>query len=164
MASVHDVAAYILERRESMSSMKLQKLVYYSQAWHLVWDDEPLFADRITAWANGPVVYELFDLHRGKFSVSAPWPAGDSSQLSQSERETIDIVLRNYGDLSGRQLSALTHSEGPWRSARQGLSDTARSSEEITQSSMAAFYGALAVSEEAEPVSDIQWDEWEERF
>ncbi len=48
--SVQDVAAYIIERHGRMSSMKLQKLVYYSQAWHLVWDDEPLFPERIQAW------------------------------------------------------------------------------------------------------------------
>ncbi len=56
MAHVQDVARYILEKRGRMSAMKLQKLVYYSQGWHLVFDGEPLFAERIEAWANGPVV------------------------------------------------------------------------------------------------------------
>ena len=42
MANVDDVAAYILNRQGPMTAMKLQKLCYYSQAWHLVWDSEPL--------------------------------------------------------------------------------------------------------------------------
>jgi len=52
MATAHDVAAYILDKCGSMSAMKLQKLVYYSQAWHLVWDDAPLFEERVEAWAT----------------------------------------------------------------------------------------------------------------
>jgi uncharacterized phage-associated protein len=56
MVSVDDVAAYILEQRGPMSAMKLQKLVYYSQAWSLVWEDRPLFREEIQAWASGPVV------------------------------------------------------------------------------------------------------------
>ena len=51
---VFDVAAYILEQKGSMTTMKLQKLVYYSQAWSLVWDEKPLFEEAIEAWANGP--------------------------------------------------------------------------------------------------------------
>ncbi len=42
MATVFDVAAYILENTGSISTMKLQKLCYYSQAWSLVWDDKPI--------------------------------------------------------------------------------------------------------------------------
>jgi len=49
--SVHDVAAYILKKQGEMSAMKLQKLVYYSQAWSLVWDEKPLFRAQIEAWA-----------------------------------------------------------------------------------------------------------------
>ena len=71
MATVHDVAAAILEREGPMTAMKLQKLVYYCQAWHLVWDEEPLFPERIEAWANGPVVHALYDKHRGSFTVSS---------------------------------------------------------------------------------------------
>lgn len=71
MIAVVDIAEYILERQGPMTTMKLQKLVYYSQAWHLAWDGEPLFEARIEAWANGPVVPELHALHKGKF-MTAP--------------------------------------------------------------------------------------------
>ena len=70
MASVHDVAAAILERTGPIDTFKLQKLAYYCQAWHLVWDEEPLFKARIEAWANGPVVRALYDKHRGSYRVS----------------------------------------------------------------------------------------------
>ena len=68
--SVHDVAAYILKKQGEMSAMKLQKLVYYSQAWSLVWDEKPLFRAQIEAWANGPVVRSLYDVGGG---VNVGW-------------------------------------------------------------------------------------------
>lgn len=142
MATVHDVAAYILERAGPMTSMKLQKLVYYSQAWHLVWDEEPLFAERIEAWANGPVVRELYDLHRGQFRVEI-WPAGDSGALTESERSTIDAVLEFYGDKNPQWLSDLTHSEDPWIEARRGLPDGVRGDREISLESMVEYYSSL---------------------
>lgn len=48
MANVSDVAAYILQKHGRMTTMKLQKLVYYSQAWSLVWDEKPLFQERMS--------------------------------------------------------------------------------------------------------------------
>jgi uncharacterized phage-associated protein len=142
MASVHDVAAAILERQGQMSAMKLQKLVYYCQAWHLVWDEEPLFPDRIEAWANGPVVPALYREHRGQFSV-ATWSRGDSSRLTHAQIETIEAVLEGYGDRPGQWLSDLTHQERPWREARQGLAPGERGSREITKAAMAEYYGSL---------------------
>ncbi len=62
MAQLNDVARYILELQGGeVSTMKLQKLMYYSQAWSLVWDEKPLFDAHIEAWANGPVIRELFE-------------------------------------------------------------------------------------------------------
>jgi uncharacterized phage-associated protein len=65
MARAHDVAAYIILKLRSVDAMKLQKLLYYSQAWSLVWDDRPLFSSKIEAWANGPVVREVFKAYQG---------------------------------------------------------------------------------------------------
>jgi uncharacterized phage-associated protein len=142
MASAHDVAAYILDQHGSMSAMKLQKLVYYSQAWHLVWEEEPLFEEGIQAWANGPIVRELYDVHRGQFTVKH-WPEGDAANLSEDERTSIDAILIHYGDKSAAWLSEATHREDPWRDARDDLGPGDRSSREITMAAMAEYYGAL---------------------
>lgn len=71
MVSVFDVAVSILEEHGPMTAMKLQKLVYYCQAWHLVWEGEPMFREEIQAWASGPVVPELYAAHKGLFKVSS---------------------------------------------------------------------------------------------
>jgi len=155
MGTVHDVAARILDRAGPMSTMKLQKLVYYSQAWHLAWEGVPLFGEPIEAWANGPVVYELFTRHRGRFQVAPPWVHGSAAELTNAERNTVDLVVEDYGRLSGRELSLLAHSERPWREAREGLGPTDRSREEISQESLAEFYAALDASDEATPVVEV---------
>jgi uncharacterized phage-associated protein len=144
MTTVHDVAAYILSKTGAVSAMKLQKLVYYSQAWSLVIDDAPLFEERIEAWANGPVVRELYNRHRGQFLVST-W-GGDASALTPDQRETVDQVIAFYGQKSPQWLSDLTHLEDPWQRARAaaGLAPGERGDAEITLASMAEYYGRLA--------------------
>lgn len=142
MASAHDVAAYILARQGRMTAMKLQKLVYYSQAWAVVWNERPLFPERIEAWANGPVVRDLYDVHRGSFEV-AGWPRGNADLLTDEERETVDVVLDFYGDRSAQWLSDLTHREQPWLAARRGLPDGERGNREITLSALEEYYGSL---------------------
>jgi uncharacterized phage-associated protein len=143
MASVHDVADCILEATSPISTWKLQKLAYYAQAWSLVWDEEqPLYPERIEAWANGPVVPELFKQHRGKFSVSE-WPLGDWRKLSEKQRKTVKAVVDYYGRHTGHWLRELTHSEDPWRKARKGLPASAPSSAEITPESMLLYYQSL---------------------
>jgi uncharacterized phage-associated protein len=67
---VVDIAEYMLTQLGEMTAMKLHKLVYYSQAWHLVWDGVPLFGDEIQAWANGPVIPALYELHKGVYIIS----------------------------------------------------------------------------------------------
>ncbi len=89
MVTVHDVAAYILKKHGPLTAMKLQKLVYYCQAWSLVWDEHPLFRSKIEAWANGPVVSDLYTRHRGQFKV-ATWD-GHPSALNRTQKEVAPV-------------------------------------------------------------------------
>lgn len=142
--TIFDVAKYILKKQGSMSAMKLQKLAYYSQAWSLVWDESALFANRIEAWANGPVIPDLYELHKGMYQVDFDVVDGKGeTQLTEAQKETIDLVLEAYGKKSAQWLSDQTHSEPPWQGAREGLSDSERSSREITLASMAEYYEKL---------------------
>lgn len=138
-----------------MSTMKLQKLVYYAQAWHLVWDEEPLFGERIEAWAGGPVVRELYNAHRGYYRVST-LTRGNSSNLTESQRESVRVVMDSYGSLTGQQLSYLTHRERPWLDARRGLSAGDRGSSPIPLESLADYYGSLDSDPDALSISDVR--------
>lgn len=145
MANVFDVAEYILSKTGPISAMKLQKLIYYSQAWSLVWDDNKLFDEQIEAWASGPVVRSLYEAHRGRFIVNThdfkKYASGE--KLSDTQIETVNTVLESYSDKSAQWLSDQTHSEKPWLFARDGLSEGERSSKVISLDSMAEYYGSL---------------------
>jgi uncharacterized phage-associated protein len=143
MPNAIDVADYILQARGPMSVMKLQKLVYYAQAWHLVWKDEPLFAERIEAWANGPVVPDLYNLHRGNFKLEAGHFRGEVRNISADSRDVIDRILKYYGDKDSQWLSELTHLEAPWKSARNGIADGERGNTVIAHDVMAEYYASL---------------------
>lgn len=144
---VFDVAAYILEKKGSLSTMKLQKLVYYSQAWSLVWDEKPLFKEDIEAWSNGPVVRDLFYYHRGRYEIDTV-EIGNPRLLDQEQRETVDAVLNYYGDKSAQWLIELTHLEDPWLQAREGLHPLERGDKVIPLDTMAVYYSSLPVEDE----------------
>jgi len=146
---VFDIAAYILERMGAMTTMKLQKLVYYSQAWSLVWDEKRLFEEKIEAWANGPVIRNLFDYHRGMYEISS-MPLGNPRLLNQEQQDTVDAVLEYYGHRSAQWLIELTHMEDPWIQARKGLPKLERGNRIIPLDAMADYYSSLLVEDDGE--------------
>lgn len=143
MAELFAVAKYICEQQGEMSAMKLQKLMFYSQAWHLVWDEQPLFEEDFQAFANGPVVPELYWRHKGMFIVDSTLFSDVEGSLSRDERETVDKVLEFYGHKSAHFLSSLTHSEEPWLEARGDTPIGERSTAVISKASLAEYYGSL---------------------
>lgn len=142
MPTAKDVAQYIIEKTGKITTIKLQKLVYYCQAWSLVWDDKPLFDDEIQAWANGPVVPSLFQAHKGLYSVDSI-PGANSAALSKEQKETIDAIVRDYGGKSSQWLVDLTHLEDPWKDARGNCRPGERCVNVITLDSMANYYSGI---------------------
>ena len=140
--TVFDVAAYILKKMGCMSTMKLQKLVYYCQAWSLVWDEEPLFMEDIEAWANGPVIRELFNYHRGHYNISEV-KIGNPDTMTIVQKATIDAVLEYYGNKSAQWLIDLSHLEDPWKNARSEMREMERGNKVIPPDSIAQYYSSL---------------------
>ncbi len=144
MATIYDVAKYITESQGEMSAMKLQKLMYYAQAWHMVWEEEPLFVDDFQAWANGPVLPAIYSKHKGLFKVNRSlFSEGDSGNLSETEQENIQKVLGFYGDKTAQWLSNLTHQEDPWLNARGDTPVGAYSNKTIPLSAIHEYYSSL---------------------
>jgi uncharacterized phage-associated protein len=142
--SVFDIAQYIIKLLGPVSAMKLQKLVYYSQAWSLVWDESPLFTEPIEAWISGPVVPVLYREHKGKYLIGEnDISKGNAENLNKSQKLTIVKVLKYYGKKNSQWLSDLTHSEDPWKEAREGLDPDIRGDKEISLSSMQEYYSSL---------------------
>lgn len=141
MATAHDIAAAILEQTGQITTMKLQKLLYYTQAWSLAWYGERAFGETIRAYNDGPVVGVVFNDHRRMLSVKA-LPSGDASRVQQRELATIREVIRVYNCYSGDDLSSLTHRERPWLSAHV---PNMQPSPVISAESMRDYYRSAAI-------------------
>jgi uncharacterized phage-associated protein len=140
--TIADVARYILDRFGQMTTMKLQKLCYYTQAWHLVAFKEPLFQSDFAAWDNGPVARDLYDLHRGKYSITSAEIPGQR-ELSESKKTFVEAVVGAYSTFSGDELSSITHMEDPWKKAFEESKISCTSNVLISKVSIQDFYSSL---------------------
>ncbi len=146
MANVFNVARYILNKLGPISTWKLQKLCYYSQAWSLAWTGQPLFQEDFEAWSNGPVCYELFRAHKGRFIVSLEDISErfeNSPPLTSEQENTIDSVLNDYGNMEPYELREQTHEESPWKEAWGDLPFGSKCQNVISKAAIGAYYGSL---------------------
>lgn len=146
MATAADVADVIRGFFDhDPGTVKVHKLLYYCQAWHATWTGEPLFEENIEAWANGPVVPELW--RREKYGIPQP----ESHPLGTLEMKTVRYVVRRYGHRWAKQLIGDTHAEAPWREAHDKGRNTV-----ITLEAMRDFF-------RRDEAADQAWfweDEW----
>lgn len=140
--TIADVARYILDQFGQMTTMKLQKLCYYTQAWHLASFKTPLFEADFAAWDNGPVSKELYEVHRGQYSISAQQIA--AKEISDTETRTfIDSIVSAYQKFSGDELSSISHLESPWLSAKEQSVRSGNPNVVISKGSMLEYYSNL---------------------
>jgi uncharacterized phage-associated protein len=104
------------EEDTGISNLKLQKLLYYSQGFHLAIFGERLFDDEIYAWQHGPVCPDIYHLY--KVNVSNVIPYTDSvnfeDYLSDEQIEFLDEVYDEFGQFSAWRLRNMTHDESTW--------------------------------------------------
>jgi len=127
------------EKQNPVSNLKLQKLLYYSQAWHLALFKTHLFEEEIEAWVHGPVVPQVFRLYRDCKWNPIAYP-GISSKPAYVPH--LEEVWRVYGNFRAFDLERLTHSEDPWKIARAGLPPDASSNKIISKPSMQEYYSS----------------------
>lgn len=119
MAKAYEVARYILgfsepDAGDAISNLKLQKLLYYVQGFHLAIFNEPLFEEPIKAWEHGPVVEEVYFRYKD-FGANAIVDESDIEfTLSEPQKEMIADVYNVYGQFSAWKLRNMTHDEMPW--------------------------------------------------
>lgn len=118
--SITDVAAFILTRTGTITTMQLHKLAFYAQAEHLVkHQGAPLFPEDFYAWRGGPVCPLLFILHRNLFLIHlGELPQDDPDRLSDEDKGLIMRVCTLMGNMTGAELGERVCSEDPWVHAR----------------------------------------------
>jgi uncharacterized phage-associated protein len=128
------------EKGSPVSNLKLQKLLYYSQAWHLALFKQPFFNDEIEAWVHGPVVPEVFKAYRDNKWARIPMVEG--FVIPEGVRGHLEEVWRVYGNLDAYDLERLTHSEEPWLRARGGIAPDVSSHAVIMKDWMRDYYSS----------------------
>ncbi len=140
------VADYLIaecrERGENLTNLKLQKLLYYADAWNLALRDEPLFDENFKAWVHGPVLlsqYHRFKDYRWKPIEEDVARPEIVPGLAAHLNEIIDV----FGCETAVALELMTHRETPWLEARGNLPPTEPSTATISKSTMKNFYRAF---------------------
>jgi uncharacterized phage-associated protein len=133
------------ERGEILTNLKLQKLLYYAQAWYLALNDRPLFDEDFQAWIHGPVLPSQY--HRFKEFQWRPITIDvDVSRLPRLDarlKEHLDEIMDVFCIESAVALELMTHQEMPWIEARGGISRDEPSNATINKATMRDFYRTL---------------------
>jgi len=105
-----------------ITPLKLQKLLYYAQGWHLAFFDKPLFDSELQAWVYGPVSPEIYRTYQKYHNALIEMVDFDYSNVFDAEQiELLDIINNTYGNFDAILLKKMTHWDLPWREARKGL-------------------------------------------
>ena len=106
------------EGGDTLSNLKLQKLLYYAQGLHLAYYGKPLFSEQIRAWMHGPVVPAIYRKYMGYGSGSIPKPTGlDFDSIKHSQKDFLNEIWTVFGQFSGWKLYNMVHGEEIWKGA-----------------------------------------------
>ena len=141
---------YIIKHYGPMSHLKLQKLLFYCDAYHLAYFDRELVSDKFEAWVHGPVCRKVYDSFKDKSvlyaDISYCYNEGDIDvdaefeRLTSDQKSLLNDILSTLSTWTGLELERATHSEAPWRNARIGYGEADKCEVEISKSETELFY------------------------
>ena len=155
-----DIAKWLLYEAKkqgiSMTHMKLQKLLYYAQAYFIGITGKPLFHNVIQAWQHGPVVPDVYNIYK-KFGNSIInnieyYPA--PYELSH----LISFIIRDKGQFSAHDLRNMTHNEDTWKTAWNSPSSK-NITDDMIRNSFTQDFWASDEEDEYQPSFDSQEEE-----
>lgn len=144
------VAKYVIksfhDREDLITNLKLQKLLYYVQGWHLGLYKNPLFDGNFQAWVHGPVLPEIYNRYKCYTwnPIDEAISLNDLKAIDKEKQKLIDDVLEVYAIESAWSLEKMTHAESPWINARRNLPVDEESTAIISNESMMQFFSTLA--------------------
>ncbi|HCU0430123.1 TPA: SocA family protein [Serratia marcescens] len=146
-ASINQVADYLLcfaqEHGDVMTPLKLQKMVFYADAWFLAINNEELVSETFQAWVHGPVSRELYS----RFADYKWRPITEDIQCPEFDvdvKNHLDEIYNVFGGFSAYELEQLTHQEQPWIEARAGLPESEPCQNTISKETTRKFYAEMA--------------------
>ena len=115
-----DVAEYFLslvdeDSGDTITNLKLQKLVYYAQGFNLALFNKPLFKEHIEAWQHGPVTPVLYNKYKIYESNPIPKPKRlDFTKFDSKTKSLLNVIFEEYGQFSAWKLRDMSHLTPPW--------------------------------------------------
>lgn len=155
------LSEYIAQKLGAMSHLKLQKLLYYVEAYHLAYFEKSIIDDNFEAWVHGPVSRKIYNTLKD-YSIlydNVEYVKGDDKytpveiiheMVSEDQLELVNNVLDSLGKYSSTELENFTHSELPWIEARKGLSSADKSTRIISKETMKNYYKEELYGEDSE--------------
>ncbi|MDO6708798.1 Panacea domain-containing protein [Photobacterium sp. 1_MG-2023] len=147
MITANQVADFFLafakEHGDFISQLKLQKMVYYADAWFLVNNDTALIEDNFEAWVHGPVVRSLYNRFKG-YRWNPILDDVNSPELDANVIEHLTEIYSVFGGYSGFELEQMTHNEEPWLEARGECAPDEACENIINKETMRTFYTSVA--------------------
>lgn len=124
------------KEREGITNLKLQKVLYFAQAYFLAKLGHPLFSDRMEAWEYGPVVPSVYRKYRSNGS-NPIISEEDRSSLDEVDKEILRQIWSTFGGYSASRLVDIAHAHAPWKNAYQTTSKV------ISNKSLREYYVPL---------------------
>ena len=149
MARAIDVARCLVnlavceDEPDTLTHLRLQKLLYYCQAWSLAKRDRPLFPEPIEAWSSGPIVIDIYRRFSDQGMVPIypeSFDPEDESEIDPEESHFVVSVWEAYKGFSASKLRDMTHEEDPWIQAREGYGPAQRCEVEIKPEAIRDYF------------------------
>ena len=142
--SADKIAKYFIwkasQEGKGITNKKLQKLLYYAQAWNLAIKNTPLFKEDIEAWVHGPAIRTIYDQYKS-FGFGPINEKINTRELGDLPKDALlDEIWGIYGKFDADYLEMLSHSETPWQNAREGIDEGVPSTNIISLETMKDYY------------------------
>lgn len=139
---IEKVAKYILSKNYDITPLSLQKILYYTQSFHLALFNELIFEDDCLAWVHGPVYENIYHEYKSyKYNIIDTYEG--AIELTEEERVFVDSILNAFAYYTGKALEKFTHYEIPWNKARIGIKDSEGCSEKINKKDIEIYFVSI---------------------
>lgn len=153
MEEIKSIERYLIENGNDVTNKKLQKLLYFSQAWFITLntyeEDQDqnltrLFREKIQAWRHGPVIPESYQRYKkySYFSIEKKEVEEFDVLTNEEVKKFLNQILETYDDFTGDELESISHQESPWKDAF-----VANENREIEPQAMFSYFREISVSE-----------------
>lgn len=142
------IAAYFILKCQAygdfISNLRLQKLLYYAQAWHLAIFDVPLFDDEFEAWENGPRIPSVYKQYEKYSTLPIQYPSHLSfPDFNKELNDFFEEFIDEYWQCSGWELMQMLYKETPWLEVRENIVNKDTNINLITKSAIKNYFKTL---------------------